>query len=306
MYTLKRILVTMDLTEMDNALIQYVTRLSGIFELEKVYFVHIEKELDLPKKIDLKSGNMEAPVDETIANLMESEVKRIGKDNFKTPYSVEVIEGSPSHQILHWADIKRVDLIVVGRKSGLKGKGILSHKIARLAPCSVVYVPEILPAHFKNFVVPVNFTETSGMALEYAIELCSSSNEGHITCLHVYEVPAGYHYSGKNYDEFADIMKKNAQNKFKQWIAGFDLKGVEVHDEYVLDKNDDIAQAIYNFAVGQQTSNIVIGSKGRTSAAAFILGSVAEKVVMLNKHIPLFVAKAKNQNMDFFQAILEI
>ncbi len=306
MYSLKRVLVAMDLTEMDDALIQSVVRLSEAFKLEKVYFVHIEKKLELPDEIDLKSFNADVPVDETIEGMIDAEIKRVGGSNLKVPYAVEVIEGKPSQQILHWAKIKRVDLIVVGRKSGLKGKGTLSHKIARLAPCSVVYVPEILPGKFTNFIVPVNFTETSKLALEYAIELCSSSNKGYIICLHVYEVPAGYHYSGKSYEEFAEIMKKNAEKKFKEWIAGIDLKGVEVRDEYILDKNDDIAQAIYNFSVRQQTSDIVIGSKGRTEAAAFILGSVAEKLADLNKQMPLFIAKEKNHNMDFFDAILQL
>lgn len=306
MYSIKRVLVALDTSEMDDALIKHLIRLSNIIDLEKAYFVHVEKHLELPESISLDPSEFGLPVDETIQQKIESSIVRNGKEKLKVPYKIEVIEGSRSSQILHWAAIKKADLICVGRKSGLKGEGTLSHKIARLAPCSVVYVPEILPEHFKNFVVPVNFTETSKMALEYAVELCSNSNEGDITCLNVFEVPAGYHYSGKSFEEFADIMLENARKKYKQWIANVDLKGIEVHEEYVLDKHDDTAQAIYNFTVKQQTSNIVIGSKGRTMAAALILGSVAEKLVLLNKHIPLFVAKEKNHNMDFFDALMEL
>lgn len=306
MYSLKRILIALDLTEMDDALIKYVVRLSNIIDIEKIYFIHVEKHLELPDGINLKTSNSGSPVDETIEHLIEENIERNGKANLKAPYKVEVIEGSPSRQVLHWAKVKKADLIAVGRKSGLKGGGALSHKVARLAPCSVVYIPEVLPEHYRNFVVPVNFSETSKMALEYAIEICTGAKEGFITCVNVYKVPAGYHYSGKSYEEFSAIMKENAQKKYKKWLTKFNLKGVDVRDEYVLDKGDDIAQAIYRFTVREQTSNIVIGSKGRTNAAAFVLGSVAEKLVMLNAHIPLFIAKEKNHNMDLFEAIMEL
>ncbi len=306
MYSLKRILVALDLTEMDDALIKYVFRISNILDIEKIYFIYVEKQLELPDGMTLKSSKPGFPVDETIEQLIEENIERNGKANLKVPYKIEVVEGSPSQQVLHWAKIKKADLVAVGRKSGLKGGGALSHKVARLAPCSVVYVPEVLPEHYKNFVVPVNFTETSKMALEYAIEICSNAKEGSITCMHVYEVPAGYHTTGKSYEEFAKIMKGNAQKKYKQWIAKFDLKGVDMRDDYVLDKEDNTARAIYRFTLREQISNIVVGSKGRTNAAAFILGSVAEKLVSLNAHIPLFIAKEKNHNMDLFEAIMEL
>ena len=306
MYRLKRILIALDLTEMDDALIKYAVRLSNILDLEKVYFIHVEKQLELPDDLNLKSSKPGFPVDETIEKLIEENIERNGKANLKVPYKIEVVEGSPSQQVLHWAKIKKADLVAVGRKSGLRGGGALSHKVARLAPCSVVYIPEVLPERRKNFVIPVNFTETSKMALEYALEICLSAKEGSITCIHVYEVPAGYHTTGKSYEEFAKIMKRNAQKKYKHWIAEFDLKGVDVHDDYILDKEDNTASAIYRFAVREQISNIVVGSKGRTNAAAFILGSVAEKLVSLNAHIPMFIAKEKNHNMDLFHAILEL
>jgi len=306
MYSLKRILIALDLTEMDDALIKHVVRLSNIIDIDKVYFIHVEKHMELPEGIKLKSSNSGSPVDETIEHLIEENIERNGKANLKAPYKIEVIEGSPSHQVLHWAKIKKADLIAVGRKSGLKGEGALSHKVARLAPCSVVYIPEVLPEHHKNFVVPVNFSETSKMALEYAIRICSGAKEGFITCLNVYEVPAGYHTTGKSFEEFSAIMKDNAQKKYKQWLTEIDLKGVEVRDEYILDKEDDIAQAIYRFTIREQTSNIVIGSKGRTNAAAFVLGSVAEKLVSFNTHIPLFIAKERNHNMDLFEAIMKL
>ena len=90
MYNLKRILIALDLTEMDDALIKYVVRLSNIIDIKKVYFIHVEKHLELPDGIDLKTSNSSSPLDETIEHgygLIPS--KRETKEiNVKSIYSL--------------------------------------------------------------------------------------------------------------------------------------------------------------------------------------------------------------------------
>ena len=51
MEVIKRVLVAVDLTEMDETLVRYITRLSNEIELDKVYFLNVTKNLELPEKI---------------------------------------------------------------------------------------------------------------------------------------------------------------------------------------------------------------------------------------------------------------
>jgi hypothetical protein len=62
---IKRVLVALDLTEMDETLIRYIARLSNEIELEQVYFFNVMKSLEIPEKIIEKYPNLIAPMDET-------------------------------------------------------------------------------------------------------------------------------------------------------------------------------------------------------------------------------------------------
>lgn len=50
---------------------------------------------------------------------------------------------------------------------------------------------------------------------------------------------------------------------------------------------------------------IILGSKGR-SAAAFLLGSVAEQLMIQDADIPLFIVKKSNENLSFINTLLKI
>ena len=51
---------------------------------------------------------------------------------------------------------------------------------------------------------------------------------------------------------------------------------------------------------------MVIGTHGHSKLAAMLLGSVAEKMVVLTQNIPLMIVKQKDENFDFWNAINKI
>jgi nucleotide-binding universal stress UspA family protein len=303
---IKRVLVALDLTEMDETLIRYIARLSNEIELEQVYFFNVMKSLEIPEKIIEKYPNLIAPMDETTKKGIEYTIGQEAANKLKAKYEIKVTDGRVVEKILKWAKIKEVDLIVMGRKSGLDGEGIASGKVVKLAPCSVILVPEILPESLKNLVVPLDYSSTSKLAFEFALFIASNVPDANLICLNIYEVPSGYHTSGKSYEEFAEIMKSNAEESFQEFIEKYDTKGISITAKFELNEHGNIARKIYQFAMREKASGIVVGSKGRTQAAAILLGSISEKLIKLNSNIPQIVVKQSRHNMDFLEALLEI
>jgi nucleotide-binding universal stress UspA family protein len=150
---------------------------------------------------------------------------------------------------------------------------------------------------------PIDFSENSKMALEQAIEVCGHYKNAKIQCLNVYSIPQGYHYSGKSMEEYESIMQIHAQKDFEKFLSILDHHDIPLEFEHVNSEDENIAGAIYNYAKDRNCTGICIGSKGRTPAASLILGSVAENPIIQNKHLPIFVVKERNQNMDIFSAI---
>jgi nucleotide-binding universal stress UspA family protein len=56
----------------------------------------------------------------------------------------------------------------------------------------------------------------------------------------------------------------------------------------------------------ENASAIIVGSKGRSQAAALLIGSVAERLLKLNSHLPQYVIKEQRKNMDLMDALSEI
>jgi len=303
MYKIKRILVALDLTEIDDSIIDFVIHLTHKLSIDKVYFVTVLKQLDLPQEVADKYPEMLAPVDETVKKEIEFEIQRKGDEAVKAPYEIDVLEGNVTEKVLRWVKVKNIDLVILGNKSGTRGHGILTGKIAKAAPCSVALIPEVLPANLNELVVPLDFSESSKIATELAVTISNKNKDTAIKFLHVYSVPSGYHVSGKTYEEFGEIMKENAQKHYRQFISKVNLKGVKVSDHYKLQKDDQVAEAIYSFAVKQHASAIVIGSRGRTQAASFIMGSITEKIIHVNTHYTLIIAKSKKNTMDLLDAL---
>ena len=66
MYQLKRILVCVDLTHMDEDVIRYSSKIAELVDADTVYFLHVAKTLDIPEEIAQKYPDLIAPVDEAV------------------------------------------------------------------------------------------------------------------------------------------------------------------------------------------------------------------------------------------------
>ena len=306
MEDIKRVLVAVDLTEMDEILVRYITRLSNEISLDKVYFFNVMKSLELPDEILTKYPDLAAPMDEATKKEIQFTIDEEAGNQLKADYEIVVTDGNRAEKTLKWAKIKEVDLIVIGRKSGLEGQGIVSGKVVKLAPCTVVFVPEILPDTLHKLVVPIDFSDSSRLALEHALFMAKKIPGLELIFLNVYSVPTGYHVSGKSYDEFAEIMKQNAKDSFTKLIKDYDRKDLKIQAKFELDDNNNIAKKIYQFGLKNKATAIAVGSKGRTQAAAVLIGSIAEKLIVLNAQIPTIVVKQRRHNMDFLEALLNL
>ncbi len=304
MVHIKRILVALDLSAMDEVILKNLASYTKYMDLEKIYFMHVATELELPDEVRTKYPDLLAPVDESIEREMEKTVsKYFGKGNAQV--EIEAQEGNPQDNLLKWVKVKAIDLMVLGKKSKTSGRSLLSYRLAQKANCSVLLIPQESHAAMENILVPVDFSNYSHEALRYALQI-HGRKPVKITLQHVYVVPSGYHTTGKSYEEFAAIMKKNAEKD----CAGF-LKKHQLVDDvasctFSLDDDMDPSDKIYAEAQRLQADLIIMGSKGRTAAASVIIGSIAEKLISINDNIPMLVVKIKGENMGLMDALSRI
>jgi nucleotide-binding universal stress UspA family protein len=145
------------------------------------------------------------------------------------------------------------------------------------------------PIRFKSIVVPIDFSETSIKALDYAVALAQEF--GSRLCLvHVLDFSAVFNSAEPSYASWDREVKTAASNR----LAALTEKKV---DELIPATSQVILgrafKSICEAAREQKADLIVIGTHGFTGLKRMLLGSTAERVV---RHAPCSVLTVHGQH----------
>lgn len=285
----------MDLSDTDYALLTYARFMGERFPIEKSYFFHVSPGLEVPSGIENFYKEMDItpiPPDEQIRLRMEEEVgRKIKPGLFDTEF--DVVEGSVTRQLLHWSEIKQVDLVILGKKFSNETSGISARRFLRNAPCSVLFVPEKVKTTFKKLLVTTDFSTDSTLALKQAIAFATTLDPApEIQLLNIYQVPDGVHYQiGRTYAHFAQMIRDNIRDYMQKYLMQIDHKGIRIEPVLIQNNYMNIARHIYEFADPQQVDMLLIGAKGHSALTSFLVGSVTEKTLAYDFDMPIWVIR---------------
>jgi nucleotide-binding universal stress UspA family protein len=304
MYQFKRLLVGLDQSEMDETLIKAAAEYAGFGNADNIYFVTVVKSLEVPVSIKKAYPELPSPLDEQMEKKMHDNIKGIF-DEADVSFHFDVLEGDATQQIMRWAKLKEIDLLILGKKAHKITQGITARNIVNIAHCSVLFVTEKASIEPKSVLVATDFSEASNLAFEKALSISKKVGAA-LTCLHTYEVPTGYHSTGKSYDEFAAIMLQHAEEEYNEFVSQQDDLPHDITVEYLLDKHGKPDRLISEFATERNMDLIVIGSKGRTAMSSVLLGSIAANLALIDFNVPILVVKGKDHNLNLIDAILQL
>lgn len=134
----------------------------------------------------------------------------------------------------------------------------------------------------KHILVPVDFSEYSDKAVEYALFLAETQGARvtlmHAIVLHQHDINEEAHLQ-----EYEAIVKKKEQESYRQLRQQnkhAETRGITIESRIV--RGVSAADCILEFVQKQTFDLLVIGSHGRTGFKKWIYGSVAEKVLRLS------------------------
>ena len=299
-----RILVGLDFSLMDRYLISYVAYLSYFIEPESIYFVNIQPKFELSKELLEDFPELDLPPDETLKHKLAERINKYFPEKDKYDVHVEVLEGSPTATLLHWTEVKKVDLLVVGRKQSRDGSGVVPQQLARKGHFALLYVPEKPAFRLNKVIVANDFSPHATAALETALWLKEKNTDMEIISEHVYHVPLGYYKTGKTEDQFAEIMEQHARRQFKAAARKWRRKdAIQEHYSFDRDKHSP-AVTLCKFAREAHADMIMIGSHGRNRLSALILGSVAEKLIKSDIRLPLLVLRPTVESGSLWRSLV--
>jgi nucleotide-binding universal stress UspA family protein len=225
------------------------------------------------------------------------EMKRFIETESTQEISIEVMirEGSTATEILSQAADLKADLLVMGThgRSGFERLllGSVTEKVIRKASCPVLTVPRhhpdavpATPVLFKQILCPVDFSDCSMRALNYAMSLAQET-DAHLTVVHV--MAFGLDATADMYDtvitddrvSLADYRTRREEDA-RQRLKGAVPETVAAYcDVDMMVSNGKPSQEILRVAAEQHSDLIVIGVQGRGAADLMCFGSTTHHVV---------------------------
>lgn len=299
-----KILVCLDHSKFDISLIRVVNKICEMGPRE-ITFVNIIRDYEIPDEVvEAFPDFMENAIQER-KKVIEATITK----HFKWPeidVDVQVKHGQPAKTILKVASKRNIDLIISGKKQN--SLGIVRSRLARRADCSFLLIAkESLPNFVERVLVPIDFSEHSRMAIERAVSFVDLvPNRVEIFAQNVFHVPTGYHYTGKSYKEFVEIMKANAMKNFESFIKTVNINGKEIKSIFSLNDNDNFVSDIKDEAENLKVSLLIIGAKGQTATSSLLIGSRAERLVMMDTNSSILVVRSKGQRSGFKEFLQEL
>jgi len=306
MYKFNKILVGLDQSNMDVELIDAACKICQLSGSEEVIFMNLIRDFQMPDDLLKQFPDiLRKAISEREDQIKEAVDTTFTCPNVSTKFVVR--QGQPTKEIMKYSADKKVDLVILGRKKNKDTSGVIPTRVARRAGCSLLILPEGHHVNFSKILVPSDFSDYSKDALEKAIELAERSDKKpEVSIQNVYQVPSGYHYTGKTYDEFAEVMKDHAVKDYEKFSSNMDFSQVQPKILYSLDKNEDVIGVIYKEAKSSGSDLIVIGAKGRSGATALFIGSKAEKLIQINTDIPLLIIRPKGKRAGIMEYLQEL
>ncbi|MDP4748286.1 MAG: universal stress protein [Algoriphagus sp.] len=307
MYPIKKMIVCLDQSPLDQTLIAFAGAIAKVNQVKKIYFTNVIKNFGLPKEMLEEFPDLIEKMVGERRTAMENTVNKYLDPQKGLEVSFVVKEGNLSKKILKLAEEKSVDLILLGKKATLVGTGVASQRMARRATCSLLLVPEDAKPKFTRLLVPSDFSEHSKTALEEGILWAKKQGlKTELFFQNVFTIPSGYYFTGKSLEEFTDQLKAHAAANFKKFIRKIDTKGIKITPIYTPDQDDNPIQEIVATALAQKADVILIGAKGNTASTALHIGSLAERLIQYNNRVPLLVSRPKGKNAGVLDYLLEI
>jgi nucleotide-binding universal stress UspA family protein len=149
----------------------------------------------------------------------------------------------------------------------------------------------------KNILCPLDFSENSQEALQFAIHLMLKDDDATLYLVHVVDSRV-FDYSGPMYEQEVPLMKVELDQSTREQLEKKLLAEVpeEIHNR--VETTILFGVPFLEIIMAAKDKNIdliVIGTHGRTGLAHMIIGSVAEKVVR-KAPCPVLSVKSKKGN----------
>lgn len=299
----KRILVTLNLTALDTAVVRYANLMARLTQTSRIDLVNIVNTRQVPQGLIAAHPALL----QSVAKRNKRALRELVRQHLRVPSScdvqVHVLRGSPVEKVLEFARSEAPDLLIVGRDPKNSRSGSVPERLAATAPCSVLVVPKASTPSIRSILGGVDLSSHSRAVVKHAVALGRAAELRSVYCMHVYDVPDGLRGSGLTSEELGASIKVMAQSSWEMLLGRIESNGINLVPIFrrgpfpTLELKEEVKRSSFDL--------VIIAARGRSAAGNAFLGSVAQRVVNATE-TPLLVVKSKRHSTELLLSLLEL
>jgi len=279
MIRISHVLCPVDFSDLSLRALHYASALAGWYEakLTALYMFPLIPVMDVPP-----------PVldDQTRDRLLEDLRRVTACVPREVPLELRVEKCDSVHEaIQEYAACAGVDLLVMGShgRSGFTRVllGSVAERVIRQAPCPTMIVPARVPdvvadgpVRFRTILCPVDFSDNSLLAAEYAMNLAEET-DAQLRLLHVISMPPGLDELELTLQDVRAQVEADRLQRLEHLIPAEAPSYCTVQSAV---RTGAVHQEILAAAGEQPSDVIVLGAHGRGAVDAAFFGSNAARV----------------------------
>lgn len=281
----KNILVALDLSSIDNNLIEYSSFLAEKVAAENVYFVHNIKKYEISELFEeeLQKVNL----DQLIGDELNEKIEK--RFTATANWEVLISEDSNTESLIHYiANKYQIDLTIVGNKPATEGTGVVTAKLLRLLKCSILSVPKTARVQLDKVWVGTDFSGHSRKSFVFAQAL-KRKWDLEVNAVHIFHVPMQFSPYIPREDAAQKIEKHLLQKsaKFFRKLGG----AVPENNQLIYAKDRSVSQRFLVEIEKQKPDLVILSDKGGSNISSLLIGSLTEELFEESLGSPLLVVK---------------
>ncbi len=282
---IKNILVALDLSALDNHLIEYSAFLAEKLNAEHVYFVHNIKKYEISALFEEELSKLN--LDQLIGDELNDKIE----ERFTGSMSWEVLisEDSNTESLIHYIVNKyQIDLTIVGNKPAKEGTGVVTSKLLRLLKSSILSVPEGAPLILDKLWVGTDFSNPSKKSFTFAENLRHQPST-QLSAVHIYHVPMQFSPYVSSEDAVQKIEKHLEQKSSKFFKKS--TSPAPDHSQLLFAKDKSVGDKFQIELQKQKPDLLILSDKGSNNISSLLIGSLTEELFDEHLSCPLLVVK---------------
>jgi len=288
MKRIRNITTLLDLTYIDPIMAEYSAFFSGIAEAEKVFFLHVIQEYNLPDK-----GGRELPDGETLYRAIQDRIREEVENHFNTtvPFAIETRAETEdaSNAIIEFINETETDIVLIGQKYGANREARYGHKISAKAGSDTLFVPETATSAINKILCAIDCSDHSEEAFRKALDLAAKTG-AEMASYFLYDTTRSY-FPATTLSSAA-MEQERSRKQYGKFLERFDLTPDIIPCHYKeLGPSENQADGVYEAAVTENADFLVVGAAGDPGTATSLLGNMAENLYHMEKKIPLLIVR---------------